>query len=716
MTHGATLPEDIVVPRPDHVTFGSGVNTLANFVSMRGGPEDLRRRLQDWILSAHPTVKVSTHLFRNASGLIDFTTDPSLAKEAYRLTVSKDRITIQASSAGGFEYGAQTLRQWIERSRDIPIMTVEDHPRFAWRGMHLDCSRHFFTVPEIKTYIDDLARYKFNVFHWHLIDEGGWRMESKKFPRLTEVGAWRTKRDEVWNYNTLEFPGKDSGKPLYGGFYTQDEIRDIVKYATARSITIVPEIEMPGHCLPALVAYPEVTCNVVKAPNRSYRTTAYCAGKEATFKFLEGVLDEVCALFPSKVIHIGGDEVDQFYWANCPDCKARMAAEHLPSTHELQSYFVKRMEKVLIKKGRSLMGWDEILEGGLAPQAAVMSWRGVAGGIAAAKAKHDVVMSPTSHCYFDFGYDATSTEHVYSYEPIPTALTKGEAKYVLGAQANVWTEWMPNFARVQAMIFPRVTAMSEVLWTAPDKKDYRDFTRRLSGVYAWLSKTGRSFYAEGPKAASGLIIFDQFCDVDFTYTSIPGCALRFTTDGTAPTAKSSVYTGSIRMTQPGKIIAATFINGKPTDGVAVVECKRRSSDVKVAHGLAVKMIAKAFSSCRDVGGDATSETTADKFDISPFLANKAFAVVWTGTIRIPVSGKYTFTLTSDDGSQLAIDGALVVDNDGLHSAILKSGTAVLEAGVYPVKITYFDAGDARSFKAAFSGPGVKGPLESLVTK
>ena len=411
-------------------------------------------------------------------------------KEPYNLTISDKSISINAEYNQGFFYGIQTLLQLIpfEKKKEIkvPCLKIYDQPKYKWRGMHLDCSRHFFSKDFVKKYIDYLAMYKFNTFHWHLTDDQGWRIEIKKYPKLTEVGAWRN-GSMIGRYDDKKFDDK-----RYGGFYTQEEIKEIVAYATERHITIVPEIEMPGHAIAALAAYPEYSCTGGKfevGKIWGVYDDVFCP-KDETFAFLENILTEVIALFPSEYMHIGGDECPKTRWKVCPHCQKRMKEENLKDEHELQSYFIQRIEKFVNSKGRKIIGWDEILEGGLAPNAAVMSWRGTEGGIAAAKQKHFVVMSPGSHCYFDHYQDEpknepiaiggfTPVEKVYAFNPTPKELTSEEAKYILGAQANVWTEYILSPEHVEYMIFPRIAALSEVLWGTSNPEKYLDFKNRL---------------------------------------------------------------------------------------------------------------------------------------------------------------------------------------------------------------------------------------------
>ncbi|MFD3000177.1 family 20 glycosylhydrolase [Pontibacter toksunensis] len=431
-------------------------------------------------------------------------------KDAYNLNVTDKGVTIEGDTYAGTFYGLQSLIQLLpvekSASLEIPAVAIQDAPRFSYRGMHLDVARHMFPVSFIKKYIDYLALHKMNYFHWHLTEDQGWRIEIKKYPKLTEVGGYRD--------GTIigRYPGTGNTGKRYGGFYTQEEAKEIVKYAADRHITVIPEIEMPGHSSAALTAYPWLGCPET-GPYKVEQTwgifdDVYCAGKETTFTFLQDVMDEVMAIFPSKYMHIGGDESPKTNWKNCPLCQKRIKEEGLEDEHELQSYFIQRMEKYINSKGRTIIGWDEILEGGLAPNAIVMSWRGEAGGIAAAQQNHYVIMTPGTHVYFDHSQSQredsvtiggfTTVQKAYSYEPIPKELTPEQAKYVLGAQANVWTEYMSNPAKVEYQIFPRMSALSEVLWTAPEKKNWSDFEKRLLTQFKrydlWGANYSNAFY------------------------------------------------------------------------------------------------------------------------------------------------------------------------------------------------------------------------------
>jgi len=422
--------------------------------------------------------------------------------EGYLLESNKGYIKITATTRTGMFYGMISVLQLMQPSMEgegaftVPACNIKDEPRFPWRGMHLDVCRHFFGKEFIKKYIDMLALHKMNTFHWHLTEDQGWRIEIKKYPKLTEIGAWRN-GSMIGRYSDHQF---DTIR--YGGYYSQDDIREIVKYAASRHVTIIPEIEMPGHSLAALASYPELSCTggpFEVSKEWGVFEDVYCAGNENTFKFMEDVLTEVCALFPGKYIHIGGDECPKERWKTCPKCQKRIKDEGLKDEHELQSYFIKRIETFLNSKGKQIIGWDEILEGGLAPNAAVMSWRGEQGGIDAAIQQHNVVMSPGTHCYFDHyqgdpeleplaigGF--TTVEKVYSYDPVPEALDDSLSKYIMGAQGNVWTEYILDEKHVEYMALPRMSALAEVLWSPKEKRNLGDFTKRLLGNLSLLDK------------------------------------------------------------------------------------------------------------------------------------------------------------------------------------------------------------------------------------
>ena len=440
--------------------------------------------------------------------------DSGLGAEGYRLDVSPERVQIKAADAAGAFYGVQSLLQLLPPQIfstqlvsgvkwEIPCVQIQDQPRFAWRGFMLDVARHFFTKQEVKRVLDSMAMQKLNTFHWHLVDDQGWRIEIKKYPRLTEVGAWRKGIGFKLDHNESTAYGPDG---RYGGFYTQADIREVVAYAQSLHITIVPEIEMPGHAIAALSAYPQFSCS-----GKGYTTDVdggvfagvYCPGKEETFAFLEDVLSEVFDLFPGRYVHIGGDEVPKENWKACALCQARRKAEGLKNEHDMQSYFTRRIETYVNAHHRTLIGWSEIREGGLAKNAAIMDWIG--GAVEAASDGHDVVMSPTTFCYFDYcqATNLAAEPHgiggfiplkkVYAFDPLPLALPAEFRSHILGGQGNLWTEYIPNLNHVQYMMFPRLLALSEATWSPKESRNWEDFLARLPAHFQRLDQAGINY-------------------------------------------------------------------------------------------------------------------------------------------------------------------------------------------------------------------------------
>ena len=518
----------------------------------------------------------SNIVLKQGSDIVFIKDESIIHAEGYTLNISPSKIEIKAKTDQGAFYAVQSLRQLLPvefengtfegADIDIPCITIKDAPQFIYRGMHLDVGRHMFPVDFIKKYIDALAMLKMNTFHWHLTEDQGWRIEIKKYPKLQEVAAFRNET-LIGHYNTQ--PQLFDGKK-YGGYYTQEEIKDIVTYAQARFVTVIPEVELPGHSKAAIAAYPELGCTgeqVEVAKKGGVFEDIYCP-KEETFAFLEDVFDEVLELFPSKYIHIGGDEAPKSHWKNCEDCQALIKKEGLKDEHELQSYFISRIEKYLNSKGRQIIGWDEILEGGLAPNATVMSWRGFDGAIEAAKQHHNVILTPGSHCYFDHYQSENKDEplaiggflpleKVYSLNPIPEELTKEEAKYVLGAQGNVWTEYMPNSKKVEYMVFPRILALSEVVWSNTEQKNYKDFVSRVEHFHKRLDALDMN-YANHLYEIEGELVSNENKIFYQMETSSNGKTIRYTLDGLEPVITSEIYNNPVPITESVNIKARVF--------------------------------------------------------------------------------------------------------------------------------------------------------------
>ncbi|MDI9865008.1 glycoside hydrolase family 20 protein [Flectobacillus sp. DC10W] len=489
-------------------------------------------------------------------------------KEGYSLAISATGIKLIGHDAAGVFYGTQTLLQLIHQQGNLPFVQIKDYPRFGYRGMHLDVGRRIFSVKFLKKYLDLLALYKFNTFHWHLTEDQGWRIEIKRYPKLQSVAAYR---NETIIGHKKDSPHRFDGKP-YGGFYTQEEVKEIVAFAQKRNITVIPEIEMPGHARAALAAYPQLGCT-----GGPYQTATFwgvfddvfCAGNDSTFTFLQNVLDEVLPLFPSKYVHIGGDECPKVRWKSCPKCQKRIQENHLKDEHELQSYFIQKMEKYLNSKGKNLIGWDEILEGGLSPKATVMSWQGEAGGIAAAQQHHDVVMCPESHYYLDYYQSLqasepiatagfTPLEKVYRYEPIPAILNPTEQTYIKGIQGNAWSEYLVSEAQAEYMLFPRALAIAETAWSPKTQKDYDDFLQRLRLQEKVLKHRKVHYFDRYEEIQARFQTNTNGSESIYLTSSLPNATIRFTEDGSQPNTQSNVWKDGLSIFKPTLIKAQLF--------------------------------------------------------------------------------------------------------------------------------------------------------------
>jgi len=529
------------------------------------------------------TLKISIGTFKagqivkNAVVFTSQGSDLTLGKEGYTLDVTKNGIVIRASGSNGSFYGLQSLLQLmpsdIEKTNSglktlsVPVVSIKDLPRFGYRGMHLDVGRHFYSVDFIKKYIDIMAMYKMNTFHWHLTEDQGWRIEIKKYPRLTEIGSMRKGTQMGRSSEIDNIP--------YGGFYTQLQAREIVAYAASKYITVIPEIEMPGHSVAALTAYPTLSCTGGPFEVRTQFGVSddiCCAGNDSVFTFMQDVLTEIMDIFPSKYIHIGGDEAPKVRWKSCPKCQLRIKTEGLKDESELQSYFIKRIEKFLISKNRRLIGWDEILEGGLAPEATVMAWRGIQAAIDAASEGHDAIMTPVDFCYFDYYQSDPATEPlaiggyltlktVYSYNPIPPVLTPEQVKHIIGVQGNVWTEYMKTSDYVEYMAFPRAIALAEVAWSKQENRKWDDFIIRMDNQYPRLDLM-KVNYSKGSFSVDLTTKFEKNRNLVVLSSETKGMDIRYTLDGSDPVASSTLYSVPYELKKSAVVKAALFVKGK----------------------------------------------------------------------------------------------------------------------------------------------------------
>ena len=632
--------------------------------------------------------------------------------EGYTLDATDKLVSIKAKTAKGLFYGMQTLMQLLPAEIEsttvvngiawtLPCVTIKDEPRFAYRGIMLDPCRHFIPVENIKKQLDVLALFKINQFHWHLTEDQGWRIEIKKYPKLTEIGSKRV----------------DGEGTEYSGFYTQEQIKEVVAYASERFINVIPEIELPGHALAAISAYPELSCKGDSLSPRiiwGVEEDVYCAGKEETFKFLEDVIAEVVTLFPGEYFHIGGDECPKVRWEKCPLCQKRMRENKLKNEHELQSYFVQRIEKVLASHGKKMIGWDEILEGGLAPSATVMSWRGEDGGIAAASMDHDVIMTPGSNgMYLDHyqgdskiepvaigGY--TLLEKTYSYNPVPDTLVGlGKSNFVKGVQGNIWSEYMYTTDLMEYRIYPRILAVAEIGWTPLEGKDYKDFERRIDNALVRLDCHGINYHIPQPEQPGGSINFVAFTDkATLEFKTTRPVKVVYTTDGSEPTATSAVYSTPLEFNESATLkIRSVLPSGKMSPVRTITVEKQTLAPAKevaaTKPGLKMKVTYGYFLESSKLEGvtDWKESTIKDLFEIRSVektdesMRNvKQYAAVASGYVNIPEDGVYIY---SSDNEEVWIDGKLLINNGGEVKRFSRHDSSVaLAKGLHEIKVVF----------------------------
>ena len=625
----------------------------------------------------------------------------------------------------GLLYGVQSLRQLLPDAIEatsvqnnvawtVPSATIEDEPRFEYRGMQMNVSRHFFDVDELKVFIDRLALFKFNRFHIHLTDDQGWRLQINQYPELTNKGAWRTmnNHDEVCIERAkidpaFELPRKHfkeiNGEERYGGFYTQTQMKELIGYASQRGITIVPEIDMPGHMQAAIESYPELSLACVDDAGRGKTfSIPLCPCEEGVYDFVENVLAEVVDLFPDEYIHIGADEVEKTTWADAMQCKELMKREGLESVEELQSYFVKRIEQFLNSKGKKMIGWDEALEGGINPSTTIMYWRGWVpqAPVEAAEGGHDVIMTPTSHSYFDYEPNNESIAHVYNFDPVPDAVKGKHEENIIGVQANLWSEYIPTMARLDYMSMPRMLSMAEVGWSSKEK-DEADFMTRIDGIYGRLDQMGVQYRLPD---IPGLPSYDAFVEADTLVLEKPSIIdeIRYTTDGSIPEITSTLYEKPIVVTESKTFKIATFRKGrriKVSQAKFEKQAYRNAENVVTKPGVQLNYYEGDFRKVAQMEGTKVKKSTVEQtVGIPKFAAKDSFGLWYEGYLEVSASGVYSFYLKSDDGSTLEIGDKLVVNNDGNHGAVEIRGQIALEKGKHPFKVKYFEGGGSESLE------------------
>lgn len=710
-----------IIPKPASLVQNDGVFKLNKNTSFYASTPEAKTIAEFFAAkmkssTGYPIVVNDKEGNNSISLLIDSSLDTN--DEGYTLDVTLEKVDIKAKTPQGLFYGMQSFMQLLPAEIEsptiakgiawtAPCVTIKDEPRFGYRGIMLDPCRHFIPVENVKKQLDVLALFKINHMHWHLTDDQGWRIEIKKYPKLTEIGAKRI----------------DGEGTEYSGFYTQEEIKDIVKYAADRFITVIPEIELPGHELAAISAYPELSCKGEPITPRiiwGVEDIVMCAGKEETFEFLENVMAEVVPLFPGEYFHIGGDECPKSSWKNCPACQKRIREEGLKGDEKhsaeerLQSYFVQRMEKVLAKYGKKIIGWDEILEGGLAPTATVMSWRGEQGGIAAANMDHEAIMTPGSNgMYIDQfqgdpkiepvsigGYDLI--EKVYSYNPVPDTLAKtNRGHFIKGVQCNVWSEYMYNTDIMEYRIYPRILALSEIGWTSLDKKDYKDFIRRVENAYVRLDGHNINYHIPQPEQPNGSCNFVAFTDkASLEFQTTRPIKMIYTIDGTEPNADSPAYESPIEFTETGVLkIRSILPSGKMSPVRTITVEKQELAPAKeVAQstpGLQMQVTYGYFldsSKLKDITewNNSVIKELRDITRVEPTTESmrnvKQYAAIASGYVNIPEDGVY---FISSDNEEVWIDGKLLINNGGEVKRFSRHDTSVaLAKGLHEIKIVF----------------------------
>lgn len=653
--------------------------------------------------------------------------DATANRESYRLQVDPQGVRLSAPTAAGLFYGLQTLRQLAPPDSGkigIAAVRIDDAPRFGYRGLHLDVGRHLYPLDFLKRHLELMARYKFNTFHWHLTDDQGWRLEIKRYPRLTSVGGFR--KETVLGRQLDPYVG--DGKP-YGGFYTKAQARELVAYAQKLYITVIPEIDLPGHTVAVLAAYPELACTPGPFEVRTtwgVDDNILCPS-EQTFTFVENVLDEVMDIFPSQYIHLGGDEAPTIRWEQSRLAQEVMRREGLKTEHELQGWFLRRVEKFLNARGRKIIGWDEILDGKPSPTATVMSWRGMGGGIKATQLGHDVIMSPTDYAYLDYCQGDPAREpiciggylplrQVYSFEPVPDELTPQQARHILGGQGNIWTEYLKAPDSVEYMVWPRALALSEVLWSPRGARDWGGFQQRMGPQLAALERLDVNYRIPEVGGLDDDVVSLQPRAKLQLSSPIDDAVIRYTTDGSDPSPQSPRYGGTVELALDERgttVIARLFLpNGRigPARSArflhGILQPAAQLDEKTLQPGLR-----RNYYELEMQGVAAMADATPQRSDIAEQISipdntrNTAFGLWFDGYLRIPDDGVYRFTLTSDDGSVLEIGGEVVIDRDGSRSPGESTGSIALAAGLHSLSLHYFQGGGGKVLQLLVSRGG-----------
>ena len=725
-------PNEIsIVPKPVELSLGEGSFSFSKNTSILIEKETQK-----------PAAKYLSDLFENAVGYtIPFSkteknatilllNDKNLKPEAYHLAVTPNNITIKASDAAGYFYGVQTIRQLLSSNIEktdnlkqdwiIPSIVINDYPRFSWRGMQMDFSRHFFSIEEVKTFLDYMALYKLNTYHMHLTDDQGWRIEIKKYPLLTEKGAWRiesshdktckelAKTDPSFTIDEQHYHQKD-GQKMYGGFFTQAQIKEIISYASERQIEVIPEIDMPGHFKSAIDNYPYLSCTGKPGWGEIFSTPA-CLGKESTYEFTKNVLSEITDLFPSKYIHIGGDEVNIQSWKKCNHCQNAIKTNKLKNEHELQSFFNRDIETFLKTKGKELMGWDEIVEGGLSESATMMWWRNWAPKMRdiAANNGNNMIITPCFEYYFDAKHEVTPFEKVYKYEPIPEGFNAAQTKHILGIQANLWSEWIPNFKRLEYQAFPRLLAMAETAWTPKEDKDYEDFQVRMNLQYNRLDALEVKYHIPAVTGFKDKVVFVDKAIVELQ-APLKNMDIYYTTDGSKPSKSSKKYVNPIEFTETAILNTIAYrgsISSETKSAVIEKQSYLEPLEINPKVGRIKRWVGvKKFTVVDDIKlPNKDTFTTVKNINFTDFEGTEHVSMIFNGYFYAEEEGLYEFATKSDDGSLLYIGDKFVVDNGGNHPAIEKNGMVALKKGWHPIIVKFHEATGGGSLKVWYTSP------------
>jgi hexosaminidase len=684
------------------------------------------------------TMKDKTAAITKNTILLKSVREDVIPRGGYRLSVKNENVVLTASTAEGAFAAVSTLKQMIGANLykgtstggfKIPGVEISDAPRFEWRGVHLDVSRHFFDLEYLRKMIDRMALYKFNKFHLHLTDDQGWRIEIKKYPELTAKGAWRTlnKQDSAClvlakDNPDYELPEKHfkmiDGVRKYGGFYTQEEMKGLIKYAADRSVEIIPEIDMPGHMMAATALMPWLTSNGKGGQAKDF-SEPLCPCKETTFEFAENVFTEIAALFPSKYIHLGADEVEKSSWKNVPECDALMKKEGLKDINELQSYFVHRMERFFNSKGKKLIGWDEILDGGVSPTATLMYWRTWVPDAPkhAAEKGNELIMTPGEFCYFDAQQDANSLQKVYSFDPYNFKLNTAERKFVMGVQANIWTEYIPSEQRLEYMVFPRLLAMAEVAWGKPSL-DWKGFEQKVIDQLPMLDAMKINYRFLDLNGFSLNSVFVDKASLEIS-NPVKNFDIRYTTDGSVPNLSSKLYKGKLTIEQPVQFKLAAFNTSGKRGELYTVNYEKQdyAPSVQLASakkGLDFFYYPGAYHFVKDINEKAIEvQKVTSAIEIPVEKTADQFATRHKGYFYAAEKGIYTFFLRSDDGSVLKLEGKMLVDNDGWHSSFEKSAQIALAKGYHPFELLFLEGGGGYTLKLEVQLPsGERRPVRS----